>query len=491
MGGKRGTGRRGALALAAAVVFTALPGVHAQAVDESAAASLRLISTRTEQTVHRRSADAPVWVDPSVWVTPVNGTFELRVRRAEYTGPYQIVKADYPGRSATAQERALPGDIVTRQGLARFVRVTVRNAAGELVKRTPLRTFCPNGYEQQRSAPDGPDTPRFPYDCRLHRFGLSHVWGIDDGWATRALGYGGVRFRGPDGRYTVTVSIARRYVDLFHIAQQDAKASVAVTVRTRGTSSGGATFAQAAADEQRLAKHPAVRTVKQPNTRNLPDLAALPAWDIRVAHARGRDLLRFAANVWVGGTSRLDVEGFRRQDEDVMDAYQYFYRDDEVVGRARVGTMEFHRSRGHNHWHFTDFARYRLLDSSRSAAVRSHKQSFCIVPTDSISLALPDAEWRPGYGTTCGGPDALWVRQTIPVGWGDTYYQGVAGQAFNITNVPNGTYYVEVTANPGKRLFETDTGNNTTMRTVVLKGRPGARTVCVPRYTTDLSRGDC
>lgn len=133
----------------------------------------------------------------------------------------------------------------------------------------------------------------------------------------------------------------------------------------------------------------------------------------------------------------------------------------------------------------------RKLGVSRRAAVRSHKQSFCVVPTDPIALALPDAQWRPGYGTACGWEDAMWVRQTIPIGWGDTYYQGVAGQAFNITNVPNGTYYVEVTANPDGRLFETDTSNNVTLRKVILKGRPGARTVCVPPYSPDPSQGRC
>ena len=29
----------------------------------------------------------------------------------------------------------------------------------------------------------------------------------------------------------------------------------------------------------------------------------------------------------------------------------------------------------------------------------------------------------------------------MPVGWGDTYLQSIAGQAFSITRVPNGTYY--------------------------------------------------
>jgi len=491
MAGTLGAGRRGVLALAAAMVIAALPGIPAQAAGEPTMPSLRLWQARTTQTVYRGNTDR-VSVSPQVWVAPVNGTLDLRVRRADYDDPFQIVQR---GRSGAAQERALPADIVSSRGLAEFVRVTVTTADGDLVTSSPWRAFCPNNYDPQRISPDGPDAPRFPYSCPLHRFALSHVWGLDEGWATRALGYGGVRFHGPDGQYTVTVSIAPRYVDLFDISAADATASVAVTVRTRAGTSDGPVSAQAGpaptATQGQLSSHPRVPTVTKPPSRNLPDLAALPAWSIRVSHNRDRDFLSFAANVWVGGTSRLDVEGFRQQDEDVMDAYQYFYRGDDVVARAPVGTMHFHRARGHHHWHFTDFARYRLLDSFRQFAVRSHKQSFCIVPTDSIALDLPAAEWRPGYGGACGWEDALWVRQTMPVGWGDTYYQGVGGQAFNITNVPNGTYYVEVTANPDGRLFETDSGNNTTLRKVVLKGRPGARTVCVPPYTSGPVQGSC
>jgi len=53
---------------------------------------------------------------------------------------------------------------------------------------------------------------------------------------------------------------------------------------------------------------------------------------------------------------------------------------------------------------------------------------------------------------------ALWVREMLPVGWGDTYFNSVAGQSFDITGVPNGTYYIEVIANPLHVLHETRTG---------------------------------
>ena len=74
------------------------------------------------------------------------------------------------------------------------------------------------------------------------------------------------------------------------------------------------------------------------------------------------------------------------------------------------------------------------------------------------------------------------MRQVMQVGSGDTYDNTRAGQAFNITGVPNGIYYVEVAANPADRLYEADTRNNTSLRKVRLGGSRGNRTVKVFPY---------
>jgi len=42
--------------------------------------------------------------------------------------------------------------------------------------------------------------------------------------------------------------------------------------------------------------------------------------------------------------------------------------------------------------------------------------------------------------------------------------------------------YIQVIANPEKRLQETNTGNNVALRKVVLSGEPGARSVTVPPH---------
>jgi hypothetical protein len=219
----------------------------------------------------------------------------------------------------------------------------------------------------------------------------------------------------------------------------------------------------------------------------LPDLVPLPSWGISAVHDRrsGLDLLTFGATVWVGGSSPLDVEGFRSHGSPVMPAYQYFWRDGHVIGRVGAGTMGFDSKPGHDHWHFEQFARYTLLNSAKSLAVRSHKVGFCIAPSDPVNLLAPHAVWQPssvGLGGECGSPSALWVQEMMPVGWGDTYVQSIAGQAFDITHVPNGTYYIEIIANPQHVLYESDTHNDVSLRKVILGGTPGHRTVNVPAW---------
>jgi hypothetical protein len=168
-----------------------------------------------------------------------------------------------------------------------------------------------------------------------------------------------------------------------------------------------------------------------------------------------------------------------------MKAYQYFWRNGHVIGRARAGTMGFESGPGENHWHFEQFARYTLLNAAKSVTVRSHKEGFCIAPSDPVDLLLPHATWQPsqvGLQGQCGSPTALWVAERLPLGWGDTYLQSSEGQSFDITHVPNGTYYMQVTANPERVLSETSTRNDVSLRKVILGGTPGQRTVKVPAW---------
>jgi hypothetical protein len=190
--------------------------------------------------------------------------------------------------------------------------------------------------------------------------------------------------------------------------------------------------------------------------------------------------------VWNAGPAPLVVDGFRTPGKPTMDAYQYFYdAKGRQVGYTPTGTMVWDPRVGHQHWHFTDFASYRLMGADKHEIVRSGKEAFCLANTDAIDYTVKNADWQPqntDLATACGVENSISVREELGVGNGDTYSQERPGQSFDISSLPNGTYYIEVIANPDHRLRETSLSNNVTLRKVILGGTPGARTVTVPPY---------
>jgi hypothetical protein len=367
-------------------------------------------------------------------------------------------------------------------GLDDFLSLTIRNQDGKKVFSW-IRTFCPNDGQHQRVNDLGPQVPTYPLWCTAHPLMKGMVWGIDEGWAVGTLGWEGVMpVKVPVGKYTLTVSIKEPYRQLFDIAAVDASRVIQLTVK-KGDPEQEGFFPRHEPPEGEPSSGVPEDTSPAPAT--LPDLVALPAWSMGVYRRAGREFLGFAAMEWNAGPQPLVVEGFRQPDQDVMDAFQYFYENGEPVGRAPAGTMKFHAKKGHNHWHFKQFTEYTLLDETKTDAVKSNKRSWCLAPTDAVDLTVPGAEWQPGYvglTTACGLASALWVRETLPVGWGDTYFQFVSGQAFDITGLPNGTYFVKVEANPLGALYETDLTNNVVLRKIKLRGEAGHRRVMVPPW---------
>jgi hypothetical protein len=433
-----------------------------------------------------------VQMDPGVWVESLGSALQFDVQRAAYTKPVtltQIIQTPW----GSVRRRPLPASMLDGwDGLKHFVRLTVRNASGSVVA-SPWLTFCPNTYDPERASSAGPASEPYPQACGLDPFPLSLVWGIAKGWAAdpaedyppSPLGPGPFMHLNP-GKYQVTESVAPAYVRALHIASGAAAATVAVTV-VKGAVSTGPGGSRGGGKDVPAPRSPArVPYLAHPPASILPDVVPLPSWGISTtATHSGLDLLNFGATVWVSGNGPLDVEGFRSPGSPIMKAYQYYWRDGRVIGRTRAGIMRYDNQNGHHHWHFEQFARYVLLNSAKKQAVRSHKVGFCIAPSDPVDLLAPNAQWQPsllGLVGQCGTPTALWVREMMPVGWGDTYFQTIAGQSFSITNVPNGTYYIELDVNPVGLLHETTTANDVSLRKVILGGTPGHRTVQVPAW---------
>ena len=479
--------RTAAVAVAGLAAAAGMPAMLAPAQ-----ASASHIGPELKLVVAQRSIKVPkfgkrAYFDTGVYATAVGSPLQFDVSRAGYGKAIKISQLIRSGGHVAF--RPVPRKMLDRwRGLSRFTRVTIKNSAGKIVANR-VSPFCPDSYSAQRSGPNSPPSNPFPLQCAYDPFQLSNAWGLQRGWGVDTgfmvanLAY---------GRYTVTVKVTAMWRRFLHMTARGSTATEHIRV-VNGRKCGYPCVAKRQpARNGPLPELPAnVPTLSNPPTTSLPDLVPQPSRDIFVFHRGrrnhpGKDILSFAATVWVGGHSRLDVQGFRSHGSPVMKAYQYFWKNGRIIGRARAGTMGFDNKRGHAHWHFEQFAQYRLLTADKSLMVRSRKVGFCIAPTDGVDLLLPHALWLPTYtgfgGGACGSPSALSVQEELPLGWGDTYQQFVAGQAFDITNLPNGTYYIQIIANPEKVLHETNMSNDVSLRKIILGGTPGHRTVKVPAY---------
>lgn len=104
----------------------------------------------------------------------------------------------------------------------------------------------------------------------------------------------------------------------------------------------------------------------------------------------------------------------------------------------------------HGHYHFGNYANYRLLNSSGAEAARGLKVGFCLLDTVRWD---PNASSQPRY--TCS-------NQGIQKGWSDIYDSTLDGQWIDITGLPDGNYTLEVAVNPQRTIVESNYDNNIT-----------------------------
>lgn len=482
-----------ALALAFLVMLAVSFSSARPAYSETGTGEPTITLIAAQHSIDIPSSNGFVIMDPGISVASLGSTLEFQVARASYTQPLTITQLVH-NSFGQVRRRPLPTSVLESVplGLLDFLNLTVRNSTGETVASSRV-LFCPNSMQPKQVVPTAPPSSPYPLECISDPFPMGMTWGIQKDWEVDPLTtYGPPVFQLSPGSYEVTESITPTYRQMFGISATDASATVQVrVVAAKSGSSRSAPLASAGSAHPPslgLAAASSVPDLNNPPPGALPDLVAMPSWGISTSHAKsGADLLDFGATVWVGGNAPLDIVGFRPAGSSTMQAYQYFWDNDHVIGRTRVGTMVFDKQEDHDHWHFENFAAYRLLDSAKNVVVLSDKVGFCITPTDAVDLVLPHSVWKPdlvGFAAACGmhDPSLQSVQEMLPLGWGDTYVQTLDGQSFNITNVPNGTYYIEITANPLTAMHELTSRNDVSQREVILGGTPGHRTVTVPAW---------
>lgn len=136
-----------------------------------------------------------------------------------------------------------------------------------------------------------------------------------------------------------------------------------------------------------------------------------------------------------------------------------------------AGSFTYHS--GHSHYHFDGYNNYRLRQSNGGVPgnyvmrpdgteIIGEKVGFCLINVLSSfimengqsSTTLPgyNASGQPGTG--CG------FTQGVHVGKADQYGSGTSGQWLDVTGVPNGNYFLEITVDGENVMQETNEANN-------------------------------
>jgi hypothetical protein len=105
----------------------------------------------------------------------------------------------------------------------------------------------------------------------------------------------------------------------------------------------------------------------------------------------------------------------------------------------------------HQHYHFKQFAAYRLYEKDgKTVVMEGSKKAYCMEDTaryhDGVSIGC-DKVYDCGY-------------QGIQRGWVDTYHWSLDCSWLDITDVPAGEYVLEIDANPGRIFPELSFDNN-------------------------------
>jgi hypothetical protein len=191
----------------------------------------------------------------------------------------------------------------------------------------------------------------------------------------------------------------------------------------------------------------------------------------------GREL-RFDG--WVQNTGTVPLELVADDPNNPTTATQCIRWTNRVCREYReVGEYAWHDE--HSHFHFQDFADYRLRrlapdgrpDYSDEGVLRvSEKVSYCLVDSALADITKPSAPFYLSCGPTLQG---------VSAGWADVYGTTMDGQSFPIDGLPDGHYALVVAMDYGNRLLETDDTDNVVELTVEISGG-GAQATIIARH---------
>ncbi len=169
------------------------------------------------------------------------------------------------------------------------------------------------------------------------------------------------------------------------------------------------------------------------------------------------------------GLGKLYLYGVLPANPDgTQDVRQRIFRSDGSFFDRLAGKFIFHPQ--HDHIHVEGWSQFHLRevlpDSSVGAIVASGaKTSFCI-----LDLTIHDSS-LPNYNPNGEFHSCSSTIQGLSVGWADIYSKDLPGQNIDITDVPDGVYWLEAVVDPDTTIMEARETNNAS-RVLIVIGNP-------------------
>lgn len=203
----------------------------------------------------------------------------------------------------------------------------------------------------------------------------------------------------------------------------------------------------------------------------------------------GQRVLKFPVTTFNVGAGPMEVHATRSSSSATQwTAVQRILTDNGVVRELAISPEFSYAGDGHSHWHIQDFDAYQLLDATGTVLEVGEKHGYCLQDNtdyrDWLDAHIADPSVHPGMplqevytnATACGfeEPQSTDILHGLSVGWGDSYPTTLDNQYIDITDVPDGTYTLKVTANQGltgaQILTESNPANNAASSKITITG---------------------
>lgn len=223
----------------------------------------------------------------------------------------------------------------------------------------------------------------------------------------------------------------------------------------------------------------------------LPDVTLLPSFLAQAYVSTdnpelspGARALRFPTASYNIGAGRLELRGAEVVGEQQR-VYQRVYRSDNTFYDRACGWFIYHPT--HQHIHFEDWTQFLLRDRKPDGSVGNviatgAKTSFCILEILKWDPSLQGHDQEPSFDD-CG------QIQGLRPGWADVYGATLPGQYIELSNIPDGDYYLEGFIDPNGLVLESNESNNHVLVPLAI-GTPPAATADDYESNNSISQVD-